>query len=317
MLKAIGVYAMMRKTKGFVHDIVTHPYRYLLLLPAALYTFVYGYCSYPYMIIAFKRFNYQLGVFGSPFNGLRNFEFFLRSNSAFTVIWNTLYLNLLFLAFTTICSVALAIMLNEVAHRQFKRVSQSLMLFPHYLSWVVIGYIIYGFFSMEYGILNKVIQAFGGAPINWYSQASVWPAILVVMRIWKGAGMSAVIYLAAITGIDTEIYEAASIDGATRWQQTFRITLPLLMPTVCILTLLSLGKVMYGDFGMIYAIVGDNGILYPTTDIIDTYIFRVLRQTGNPAQAMAISLFQSVIGFIMVFGSNRLVSRLFPDGALY
>jgi putative aldouronate transport system permease protein len=313
---------MMRKTSGnkvsgFVHDIVTHPYRYLLLLPAALYTFVYGYCSYPYMIIAFKRFNYQLGVFGSPFNGLRNFEFFLRSNSAFTVIWNTLYLNLLFLAFTTICSVALAIMLNEVAHRQFKRASQSLMLFPHYLSWVVIGYMIYGFFSMEYGILNKVIQAFGGAPINWYSQASVWPAILVVMRIWKGAGMSAVIYLAAITGIDTEIYEAAAIDGATRWQQTLRITIPLLMPTVCILTLLSLGKVMYGDFGMIYAIVGDNGILYPTTDIIDTYIFRVLRQTGNPAQAMAISLFQSVIGFIMVFGSNRLVSRLFPDGALY
>jgi putative aldouronate transport system permease protein len=307
----------MAKKKGFINDIVTHPYRYLLLLPAALYTFIYGYCSYPYIIIAFKRFNYRLGIFGSPFNGLSNFEFFFKSNAAAVVIGNTLYLNFLFLVFTTLFSLALAIMLNEVRHRSFKRVSQSLMLFPHYLSWVVIGYMIYGVFSQEYGILNKAIQALGGNPVNWYAKAEAWPAILVVMRIWKGSGMSAVIYLAAITGIDSEIYEAAEIDGASRWQQILRLTIPLLMPTVCILTLLSIGKIMYGDFGMIYAIIGDNGVLYPTTDIIDTYIFRALRQTGNPAQAMAISLFQSIIGFVMVFGTNKLVSKLFPDGALY
>jgi putative aldouronate transport system permease protein len=287
------------------------------LLPAALYTFIYGYCSYPYIIIAFKRFNYRLGVFGSPFNGLKNFEFFFKSNAAAVVIGNTLYLNFLFLVFTTLFSLALAVMLNELRQRNFKRVSQSLMLFPHYLSWVVIGYMIYGIFSQEYGILNKMIQGFGGTPVSWYAKTEAWPAILVIMRIWKGSGMSAVIYLAAITGIDSEIYEAAEIDGASRWQQIVRITVPLLMPTVCILTLLSIGKIMYGDFGMIYAIIGDNGILYPTTDIIDTYIFRALRQTGNPAQAMAISLFQSVIGFFMVFGSNKLVSKLFPAGALY
>jgi putative aldouronate transport system permease protein len=176
---------------------------------------------------------------------------------------------------------------------------------------------IYGIFSMEFGILNRIIEAAGGEKVNWYARAEAWPAILVIMRIWKGSGMSAVIYLAAITGIDSEIYEAAEIDGAARWQQILRITIPLLMPTVCILTLLSIGRIMYGDFGMIYAIIGDNGVLYPTTDIIDTYIFRALRQTGNPAQAMAISLFQSVIGFIMVFGSNQLTSKLFPDGTLY
>jgi putative aldouronate transport system permease protein len=296
---------------------MSHPYRYLLLLPAALYTFIYGYCSYPYIIIAFKKFNYRLGVFGSPFNGLQNFEFFLKSNAAATVISNTIYLNFLFLIFTTLFSLILAIMLNEVRRMTFKRVTQSLMLFPHYLSWVVIGYMIYGFFSMEYGLINKMIEFFGGDPVNWYANAKAWPAILVIMRIWKGSGMSAVIYLAAITGIDSGIYEAAEIDGANRLQQIIHITVPLLMPTVCILTLLSIGRIMYGDFGMIYAIVGDNGILYPTTDIIDTYIFRALRQTGNPAQAMAISLFQSVIGFAMVFGSNRLVAKLFPDGALY
>jgi putative aldouronate transport system permease protein len=308
---------MKKKTKGFINDIATHPFRYLLLLPAAVYTFIYGYCSYPYIIIAFKRFNYRLGVFGSPFNGLRNFSFFFKSNAAVTVIGNTLKLNLLFLVFTTFFSVVLAIMLNEIRSRIYKRVTQSIMLFPHYLSWVVVGYMIYGFFSMEYGIFNKVIEYFGGAPVNWFAQASVWPAILVFMRIWKGAGMSAVIYLAAITGIDGEIYEAAEIDGASRWQQIMMLTVPLLMPTVCILTLLSIGRIMYGDFGMIYAIVGDNGILYPTTDIIDTYIFRALRQTGDPSQAMAISLFQSAIGFIMVYGSNKIVARLFPDGALY
>jgi putative aldouronate transport system permease protein len=305
------------KRKGFINDIITHPYRYVLLLPAALYTFIFGYCSYPYIIIAFKRFNFRSGVWGSPFNGLKNFEFFFRSNAASTVIGNTLYLNLLFLVFTTIFSVALAIMLNEVGNKFYKRGTQSIMLFPHYLSWVVVGYMIYGFFSMEYGILNKVIEYFGGDAVNWFAQASAWPAILVFMRIWKGAGMSAVIYLAAITGIDSGIYEAAEIDGANRFQQVMKITVPLLMPTVCILTLLSIGRIMYGDFGMIYAIVGDNGILYPTTDIIDTYIFRALRQTGDPSQAMAISLFQSVIGFIMVFGSNKIVSKLFPDGALY
>jgi putative aldouronate transport system permease protein len=307
----------MATKKGFIGDIAAHPYRYALLLPAALYTFIYSYCSYPYIIIAFKKFNFRLGVFGSPFNGLQNFEFFFKSTAAATVIGNTLYLNFLFLIFTTVFSVALAIMLSEALNKSFKRVSQSFMLFPHYLSWVVVGYMIYGFFSMEYGIINKFIEFFGGKPVNWYAEAGAWPAILVIMRIWKGSGMSAVIYLAAITGFDSGIYEAAEIDGASRLQQITRITVPLLMPTVCILTLLSIGKIMYGDFGMIYAIVGDNGVLYPTTDIIDTYIFRALRLTGNPSQAMAISLFQSLIGFGMVFGSNKLASKLFPDGTLY
>jgi putative aldouronate transport system permease protein len=306
-----------KRKKGFFHDIATHPYRYAMLLPAALYTFIYGYCSYPYIIIAFKKFNYRTGVFGSPFNGFKNFEFFFRSNAAVTVIENTLKLNILFIVFTTVFALALAIMLSEIRGRYFKKVSQSFMLFPHYLSWVVIGYMIYGFFSMEVGLVNKTIVSFGGTPVNWFGEASVWPAILVVMRVWKGAGMRAIIYLAAITGIDTGIYEAAEIDGAGRWRQTIKITIPLLMPTVCILTLISLGKIMFGDFGMIYAIIGDNGILYPTTDIIDTYIYRALRQIGDPSRAMAISLFQSLIGFIMVYGSNKVVSRIFPDGALY
>jgi putative aldouronate transport system permease protein len=306
------------KTKhGFAGHVIAHPYRYVLLLPAVIYTLIYSYGSYPYIIIAFKRFNYRLGVAGSPFTGFSNFEFFFKSNAALTVIRNTLVLNILFLIFTTLFAMMLAIMLNEIRLGIFKKICQSIMLFPHYLSWVVIGYMIYGIFSMDFGILNRIISAVGGKPVNWFTNADAWPAILVIMRVWKGTGINTVIFLAAITGIDTEVYEAADIDGAGRLQRIFFITIPLLMPTVCILTILSLGKIMYGDFGMFYAIIGDNGILYPTTDIIDTYIFRVLRQTGNPSQAMAISLFQSIIGFVMVFGSNRLVSRLFPEAALF
>ena len=154
-------------------------------------------------------------------------------------------------------------------------------------------------------------------PVNWYTTPGAWPWILVLMRVWKGAGMNAIIYLAAITGIDQTLYEAASIDGAGRFKLMTKITLPLITPMIVILTLLSVGKIMYGDFGMIYALVGDNGTLYSTTDIIDTYIFRALRQVGDPSQAMAMGLFQSAIGFVMVFGSNWITKRIYPEGALY
>ncbi|MNW60407.1 putative multiple-sugar transport system permease YteP [compost metagenome] len=165
--------------------------------------------------------------------------------------------------------------------------------------------------------MNKLLNQFGIAPVNWYTEQQAWPAILTIMHVWKGAGMSAVIYLATITGIDDTLYEAAEIDGASRWQMCMRITVPLMMPTVVILSLLSVGKIMYGDFGMIYALIGDNGTLYATTDIIDTYVFRSLRQIGNPSEAMAVGLFQSVVGFILVFGTNAITRKFFKDGALY
>lgn len=303
--------------KGFFGDIARNPFSYLLLLPAVVYVFIFGYMTYPYMIIAFQDFNYQLGVWRSPFVGMKNFEFFMRSTNAATVTFNTLYLNILFLVTGTLFSLVLALMFNEVRARKFVRVTQTVMLFPHYLSWVVISYMLLAVFSNKNGMMNLILKALGMKPIPWYTRADLWPGILVAMRIWKGAGMNAVIYLAAITGIDESIYESAVIDGATRWKRILYITIPLIMPTVSIMTLLSIGRIMYGDFGMIYALIGDNGILYPTTDIIDTYVFRVLRQTGNPSQAMAISLFQSVIGFVMVFGSNAMVRRRYGDGALF
>lgn len=298
-------------------DIKRNNYSYILVLPAIIYTIIFGYLTYPYMVIAFQRFNYKKGIFRSEWIGFKNFEFFFKSNYAFHVTWNTIKLNILFILFVTFFSVAFALMLNELKCKWFLRINQSVMLFPSYLSWVVVSYMLYGLFSMDFGIVNQYLKSFGLESINWYAKPEAWPWILVGMRVWKGTGMQAVIFLAAITGIDDSLYESAMIDGANRWQQTKSITLPLIAPTVAILTLLSIGKIMYGDFGMIYAIVNDNGVLYPTTDVIDTYVFRALRQIGDPAEAMAIGMFQSVVGFLMVYGSNWLTRRFFREGALY
>jgi len=305
------------RRNGLIKDIRRNKFSYLIILPALIYTFIFSYCSYPYILIAFQKYNYEKGIFGSEWVGLKNFEFFFLSRKAPEVTWNTIYLNFLFIITGTMLAVVIAIMLNELKCRIFVKNTQSIMLFPNYLSWVVVSYMLYSFFSTVHGIINKVIEALGGNRVNWYIQPNVWPAILVLMRIWKGAGINAVIFLAAITGIDEFIFQAASIDGANRWQQIWHITIPLIMPTVTIMTLLAIGKIMYGDFGMIYALIGDNGVLYPTTDIIDTYVFRALRKIGDPSHAMAISLFQSAVGFLMVYGSNWVTRKFFSEGALY
>lgn len=305
------------KKVSFFKDILNNPTAYLIALPALIYTFIFGYMTYPYIIIAFQEFNFRKGILESKFVGLKNFEFFFKSNDAFRVTFNTIFLNLLFITFSTLTALILALILNELKAKWFLRINQSFMLLPNYLSWVVVSYMLYSLFSTDYGLVNNGLKILGTSPVNWYSKPEVWRTILTAMNVWKTAGMSAVIYLAAITGIDGALYESAQIDGANRWQQCKTITIPLLMPTVTILTLLSIGKIMFGDFGMIYALVHDNGVLYRTTDIIDTYIFRALRQTGDPSGAMAISLFQSVIGFIMVFASNWITKKKFEEGALF
>lgn len=306
-----------RRRRGIIADLQKNGTSYLLVLPAMVYTFIFGYMTYPYMLIAFQRFNYKKGIFHSEWVGLKNFEFFFRSNKALTITFNTIFLNLLFIVFGTLVALALALVLNELRKKLFLKISQSVMLFPHFISWIVISYVLYAFFSMDMGIINQLLNKLGIGSVNWYTEPGAWPAILTIMHVWKGAGMSAIIYLATITGIDDTLYEAAQIDGANRWQMCRKITIPLMMPTVIILTLLSIGKIMYGDFGMIYALIGDNGTLYSTTDIIDTYVFRSLRQIGDPSEAMAVGLFQSQVGFILVFGTNSITRKFFKEGALY
>ena len=298
-------------------DIRKNPFSYLLVLPAALYTLVFGYLTLPYIIMAFEKYNFKLGLLGSPFVGLKNFMFFFQSNRATMITWNTVYLNVIFIVTGTVASILLALMLTEIKNKAYLKTTQSVLLFPHFLSWVIVQYVVFALLSSEYGWLNSIFTTMGWPKVAMYSKADAWPLILALIRIWKGAGMGSVIYMAAIVGMDEGLFEAARIDGANKLQQIINITLPLLAPTICILTLLSVGKIFYGDFQMIYALVGDNGILLQRTDVIDTFVYRALRQTGDPSAAMAVGLYQAVVGFIMVYGSNRLVRHFFPEGAMF
>ncbi len=322
MSQAIKKVTKPQKRVSFLSDIKRNNFSYMITLPAIIYMFIFSYMAYPYLLLAFQRYDYRNNtikdiIFHGNWVGLDNFKFFFSSQNVFRVTYNTLFLNILFIITGTVMSVLLALLLNELRCKWFIKSTQSIMLFPNYISWIMVSYILLSLFSTEYGIANQMLTALGKNPVNWYAEPKIWPAILVIMRIWKGAGMNAIIYLAAITGMDSSLNEAAAIDGANRFQIMTKITLPLITPTIVVMTLLSLGKIMYGDFGMIYALVGDNGLLYSTTDIIDTYVFRALRQVGDVSQSTAIGLFQSVIGFVMVYGSNWLARKFYPDGALY
>ncbi|WP_099205585.1 ABC transporter permease [Scatolibacter rhodanostii] len=304
-----------KKTNVF-QELWRNKFLYILAVPAMVYVFVYSYASLPYVAIAFEKFNYKTGIL-SPFVGFDNFKYFFQSSWAWLVTRNTLVINVVFLIFGTIFAVLLAIILNEIKKKKFLKITQSTMLFPYFISWVIVSYMLQGLLGTENGLINNLIANFGGDKTNFYSTPSYWYPILLILHIWKNTGYTAIIYLAAITGIDEGLYEAAYIDGATRMKRIRYITLPLLMPTICIMTLMSIGKIFYGDFGMFYAIIRDNSSLMPIAEVIDTYVYRTFKNTGDPGLSMAIGLYQSVVGFILVFTSNRVVKKFFPEGALF
>ncbi len=304
-----------RKGKMF-KELWEKRFLYMLALPAVIYSFVFSYMALPYLVIAFEKFNYKKGIF-SEFAGLRNFEYFFKSSWAWTVTRNTLVINVLFLIVGTVCAVALAIILNEVKAKKYLKITQSSMLFPFFISWVIVSYMLQGLLGTENGLINNLISSMGGQRVNFYSNPKYWYPILLVLNIWKTTGYNAIIYLAAITGIDEGLYEAAAIDGAGPLKCIRYITLPLLMSTICIMTLMSIGRIFYGDFGMMYAIIRDNSSLMPIAEVIDTYVYRTFKNTGDPSLTMAIGLYQSVVGFVLVFTSNWIVRKRFPHGALF
>lgn len=305
--------------RAFILDLKQNTASYLLVAPAFIYVFVYGYVTLPFLVGAFQRYHFSTGLLRSPWVGFDNFRFFFTSNAAWEVTWNTLRINFLFLIVGMAAAMFVAILLNNVVDRnkRFAKGVQSVIIFPEFLSWMVVSHILYAFLATRDGMVNQFLVRMGAEPVFWYGTHEVWTGILVVVRVWKTVGISSIIYLAAMAGFDPEIYEAADIDGASAVTKAFRITIPLLLPVASLLFLISLGRIFYADFGMIYALVQDNGMLLPSTDVIDTYVFRMLRRIGRPSQAMAAGLYQSVLGFIFVYGTNRLVKRFYPEGALF
>jgi ABC-type polysaccharide transport system, permease component len=295
-------------------------YRALILmaLPGLLYLFINNYLPMFGIVIAFKDINFAKGIMGSDWIGFKNFEYLFKTKDAYVITRNTLLYNIVFIVLNTTIAFALAIMLNEIRKRFLSRTYQTLILLPYLISMVIVGYLVLGFLDVENGFMNKtLLPMLGMEPISWYSETKYWPWILTIVNVWKGVGNLCIIYLAAIIGIDQEYYEAATIDGANRWQQVVRITFPLVLPVITIMTLLAIGRIFYSDFGLFYQVPLNTGSLMPVTNTIDTYVYRALINLGDIGMSSAAGLYQALVGFILVIVSNAVVRKFNKDNALF
>ncbi|MBU3101160.1 ABC transporter permease subunit [Clostridium sp. DSM 17811] len=308
---------IIMENTSFLHKVKKNKTLLLMLLPAVLFFFIFSYLPIAGIVVAFKSYNFKGGIFGSPWVGLDNFKFFFMSGQAFIVTRNTVLYNLAFIFVNTVLQIAMAIFLSEIKNKYFKKITQSLMFLPYFISWVIVGVISYNIFSFEHGTFNSVLKFFHIAAIDMYSKPLAWVLIIIIFCAWQGLGYGTVLYLAAIMGIDTEIYEAAEIDGANIFERIRYITLPSLVPTITILTLLAVGTIFRGNFDMFYQIIGNNGTLFNATDVIDTFTVRALLQTNEVGMAAAAGLYQSVFCFITIMVVNTAVKKHDEDNALF
>lgn len=307
----------MGSKNGILHEFSKNRTKFLMIAPAVVYFFIMCYIPMSGIVLAFKRFTYTGGILGSPWTGLDNFRFFFESGKAFSVTRNTLLYNLAFLIINNTLQILVAILLSEMSGRFFKRVTQSLMFLPYFISWVVVGAFIYNLFNYEFGAVNTLLKSLGLEPVDVYSNPSAWKFIIVAASAWKWVGYGTVLYLAAILGIDTQMYEAADIDGANIFRKIAYITLPSITPTIIVLLLLSLGNIMKGDFQMFYQVVGNNGLVLDATDVIDTYVVRSLMDMQEFGMTAAAGLYQSGLSLLIILGANKLIKMLNSDYSLF
>lgn len=281
---------------------------FLLGAPAVILIFLFSYIPMMGTVIAFQDYSPKT-MFLSPWVGLRNFRLLVESPLVIRLVVNTLQLNAMFIAATTFFAVVTALLINEVRSVPFKRFTQSILFLPFFMGWTIVAMVLFGLIDYQVGTINAILVKFGMERIIVTDQPELWPWILTTIRVWKGTGAGCIIYLAALVSIDPQLYEAAAMDGASRWQRMRFISLPTLTPVIVLLVLLDIGRIFFGDFGMIYAVIGDKANLYATTDVIDTYLLRALRNNSNYGFSAAVGLLQSVLGFICIYGSNWFVKR--------
>lgn len=310
---------MKNKFMSFDKEINKNKALYSMFLPAAIILILFNYLPMFGLVTAFKDFNFGDGIFGSPWIHpiTKNFEYLFASGSAAKATFNTIFLNLLFILFGLVFELGCALMFQELHKKKFKSVVQFGIFLPYFISWIVVGLFSYNLFNYEHGSLNTLLKLFGATPVNWYENPTLWIIILVIFRLWKMTGYGMIMYIAALGGIDTSYYEAAKIDGASRWQQIRYISLPLVAPTAITLLLLNCGKIMNADFGMFYSMIGNNAQLYSTTDVLDTFIYRNLRLNGDVGMASAAGFYQSIISTAILLIMNKLARKYSPDGSLF
>lgn len=292
---------------------------YVMMLPGMLYFLFNNYLPMAGITIAFRRINYRLGIWMSPFCGLENFEFLFESGSVFIMIRNTILYNAVFIVLGTVLAIATAILLNEVRQKILNRTYQTLILLPYLMSMVVVSYLAYAFLSGENGYINNTILPLFGidTKIAFYQEPKYWPFILTFVHLWKSIGFNMVIYLAAVIGISPDYYEAARIDGASKWKQITNITIPLLTPTIVLLQILAVGRIFNGDFDMFYSLPNGSGPLKNVSTTLDVYVYNTMKSGAQLGLASAAAFFQSIVGFVLVLTTNLIVRKVSPDMAMF
>ncbi|MBP3360719.1 MAG: sugar ABC transporter permease [Clostridia bacterium] len=288
----------------------------LLALPAIIYFIIFKYVPLYGLVLPFKDYKFSKGFFGSEWCGFRNFEFLADNTQLYIAIRNTILYNFVFIILGIFVSVTAALLLFELKNKYVK-LYQTILYLPFYISWVVVAYAARAFLDMDYGLINKLIEMFGGEGVLWYSNPSYWPAFIITANVWKSFGSNAVLYYASLMGTDKSLFEAAKIDGAGKLQTIIHISIPSIKSIIVMMTILSIGKIFYGDFGLFYNLTLNSSLLYPTTDIIDTYVYRSLVKLGDMGISSAVGFLQSVFGFVLVLATNFIVRRVEEDCSLF
>ena len=312
-----GASIKSHKPGNKARQIKRHIPLYIMALPGLAYLFINNYMPLPGLALAFKNYNAGKGIYGSNWAGLKNFQFLFATQDAFIITRNTLLYNLAFIVISPICAITVAIFLSDMIHKA-KKFYQSVILMPYMISMVIVSYLVFAFLSPENGYINNtILKMLSLEPIAWYSDKRFWPFIIILVHVWKTLGYSTIIYMSAILGFDRSCYESSLIDGASKWQQITRITLPLLKPTIIMLTLLAVGRIFYSDFGLFYQVPRNSGPLFPVTNTIDTYVYRGLLELGSITMSAAAGFYQSLVGFILVLGANLIVRKIDRDSSLF